>query len=62
MSRKSHANSAKPERPHYQRPVPAWMIAELQKDKQVQIPLYAPMPEPIAPEAEPADEDDWITL
>jgi hypothetical protein len=38
------------------------MIAELQKHQQVQIPLYAPMPQPIAPHVEPADEDDWITL
>jgi hypothetical protein len=38
------------------------MIAELQKHEQVQIPLYAPMPERYAPENEPADEDDWFTL
>ncbi|MDB5562532.1 MAG: hypothetical protein JWN11_1950 [Hyphomicrobiales bacterium] len=64
MSRKSHVKSETPERGPYQHLVPAWMIAELQKDSPVQISLYAPIWEPLAPEAEMAeeDEDDWITL
>jgi hypothetical protein len=40
------------------------MIAGLQPKIQVQIPLYAPMPKPMAPRVEVSDEDadDWITL
>lgn len=64
MPRKSHPKPSARERLPFRSPVPAWMITGLQPNIQVQIPLYAPMPQPMAPRAEVSDEDedDWITL